>query len=164
MAATVLIKDDSFELLDGEASIGGRRPLDADALKRLNGLAARYALLEQRPDPAATHAIGRDLYRWIDGDERTLGRLIERAERPLLLTIHCPSRNPGPVEWALLQAPWELLADDQSYLATNPPLQFSPQRRLGPILEPAPLDDCRLGLAFMAAAPQGVSELEYEAE
>jgi hypothetical protein len=68
------------------------------------------------------------------------------------------------VEWALLHAPWELLADKRAYLASDALLQFSPQRRLGLIRGPAPSDDYRLGLAFMAAAPQGVSELDYEAE
>jgi hypothetical protein len=56
------------------------------------------------------------------------------------------------------------LADDRAYLAADALLQFSPERRLGPIHAPAPLNDYRLGLAFMAAAPQGVSELDYEAE
>jgi len=82
MAARVLIQDHGFELLDDSAPIRARRPLDANALKQLNGLAARYAPLEQRPGPGVVHAIGRDLYRWIDGDERALGRLIAQAECP----------------------------------------------------------------------------------
>jgi hypothetical protein len=81
-----------------------------------------------------------------------------------LLTVHCPSHGPSRVEWALLHAPWELLADERGCLTADALLQFSSQHRLGPIGEPLPLDDYRLGLAFMAAAPQGVSELDYEAE
>ena len=132
MAASILIQDDSFELLDDSAPIGARRALDGDALAYLTGLARRYALLEQRPDPAAAQAIGRDLYRWLDGDERQLGRLIEQAARPLLLAVHCPSRRPSPVEWSLLHAPWELLADERGYLAADaavqPPASPRPER------------------------------------
>lgn len=164
MVATVLIRDDSFTVLAGDTPLGTRRALDGEALRFLQGLTGRYAFLEQRPDPVAAFAIGGDLYRWVDGDQHLLGRLLEGATPPLLFSIHCPSRTPSPVEWALLQAPWELLANDRGYLAADALLQFSPQRRLGPT-EPLPaLDDCRLGLAFMAAAPAGAAELDYEAE
>jgi len=164
MTAGILVQDDRFSLLVENTPIGSERPLDADALRFLQALAVRYAFLEQRPDPVATFAIGRDLYRWLDGDQRLLGRLLADAMPPLLFSIHCPSRTPSPVEWALLQAPWELLANDRGYLAADALLQFSPQRRLGPSAPPPALDDCRLGLAFMAAAPAGAAELDYEAE
>jgi hypothetical protein len=164
MCATVLIEQEAFGLFVDNKLIGSRRALDAEALRHLTGLASRYGLLGQRPDPAAAFAIGRDLYRWVDGDQRQLGRLLEDAPRPLVLDIHCPGRSPAPAQWALLQAPWELLADEAGYLAVDALLQFSPQRHVGPLGQPAPLDDYRLGLAFMAAAPGGTSELDYEAE
>jgi len=138
MNATVLIEQDAFALFADNTPIGPRRALDADALTHLTGLSARYGLLGQRPDPAAAFAIGRDLYRWIDGDQRQLGRLLEEAPRPLVLDIHCPGRSPGPAQWALLQAPWELLANEAGYLAVDALLQFSPQRRVGPLGEPPP--------------------------
>ncbi|WP_157640347.1 CHAT domain-containing protein [Lamprocystis purpurea] len=164
MTAGILVQDDRFSLLVDDTPIGSGRPLDGDALRFLQELAVRYAFLEQRPDPAAAFAIGGDLYRWVDGDQRLLDRLLEGATPPLLFSIHCPNRTPSPVEWALLQAPWELLANDNGYLAADALLQFSPQRRLGPIAPFPALDDCRLGLAFMAAAPAGAAELDYEAE
>lgn len=164
MAATVLIQDDSFELLDGETPMGTRRPLDAEALEHLRGLAGRYAQLERHTDPAASYALGQELYGWLDGDEHQLDRLLAQSARPLRLTVHCPSLEPSPVEWALLHAPWELLADEGAYLAADVGLQFSPERRLGPMRQAEPLDEYRLGLAFMAAAPPGVSALDYEAE
>jgi len=164
MTAGILVQDDRFRLLLDDTPLGSERTLDDDALRFLQALAVRYAFLEQRPDPAAAYAIGGDLYRWLDGDQHLLGRLLAGATPPLLFSIHCPSRTPSPVEWALLQAPWELLANDRGYLAADALLQFSPQRRLGPTEPPPALDDCRLGLAFMAAAPAGAMELDYEAE
>jgi tetratricopeptide (TPR) repeat protein len=164
MAATVFIQDDGFSLLADGASIGSRRILDDTAGAQLAGFASRYALLEHRPDPEAAKALGRDLHHWLDGDQHAFSRLSEEAAPPLLLTIHCPRWHPSPTEWALLHAPWELLADERGHLAADGLLQFAPARRLGPVQTPPPLDDARLGLAFMAAAPEGVSELDYEDE
>ncbi|WP_165742383.1 CHAT domain-containing protein, partial [Candidatus Thiosymbion oneisti] len=166
MSATLLIQDDAYELFAGDTPIGTRRVLDAEASAWLMNLISRYGPLEARPDPAAAIRIGRDLYAWLDGDQHQLTRLLESASRPLLLSIHCPRREPSLAEWALLQAPWELVADERGHLAADALLQYSPQRRLGPLGEPPPpdQDQYRLGLAFMAAAPQDTSELAYEAE
>jgi hypothetical protein len=164
MAGYVLIADDAFELRTAETTLGDRRRLDGAAQQQLAALAARYALLEQRPDPVEVHAIGRDFYRWLDGEQHALRRLLDALTPPLLLTVHCPSRAPSPAEWALLYAPWELLADEAGFLAADALRQFSPLRRLGPVTDVPALDAYRLGLAFMAAAPEGVSELDYEAE
>jgi len=168
-SATVLIQDDAFELLVGDRPVGPRRALDAEASAWLGDLDSRYGLLERHTDPDAAIGIGRDFYRRLDGDQHQLNRLLEEAPRPLILSVHCPRRRPSPAEWALLQAPWELLADDKGYLAADTLLQYSPQRRLGPIptpttQAPTPPDDYRLGLAFMAAAPQDAPVLDYEAE
>ena len=63
-----------------------------------------------------------------------------------------------------MHAPWEILADAEGFLAARMNLQFAPLRRIG--LKgnspgPAPY---RLALMFMAAAPEGVAELAFEAE
>src|SRR5512132_2657438 len=63
----------------------------------------------------------------------------------------CSSRSP-------------LLADDKGFLAQDALLNFCPVRRLGRAKTAAPLDDYRLGLAFMASAPRGQRVLDYEAE
>ncbi|MBK1648466.1 CHAT domain-containing protein [Rhabdochromatium marinum] len=164
MSATVHIQDDSIALLADGIPIGSRRPLSDDACAQLAGFARRYTLLEHHRDPRAARALGQELYRWLDGEQQGLSRLLEGSVGTLLLTLHCPSRHPTAAEWAALQAPWELLANAEGHLAADPLLQFALVRRLGPIqTAPAP-DDYRLALAFMAAAPDGVSELDYEAE
>src|SRR5262249_61033541 len=74
------------------------------------------------------------------------------------------NRYPSAGEWALLRAPWELLADKQGFLAGDVGLGFSPVRRLGRRVPAPALDKHRLGLVFMAASPRGALELDYEAE
>ena len=92
-------------------------------------------------------------------------RCLQQAQRPLRFEICAANRYPSPEEWALLRAPWELLADQQGFLAGDVGLGFSPVRRIGRRVEPAAAPDKhRLGLVFMAASPFGVDELDYEAE
>jgi hypothetical protein len=159
----IWIDDQCFELLAGKASFGGSRPLDEAAVTALKDFARRYQRIHQRYDAAAALALGRDLFRWLDGDGSALRQLRDNAPRPFVFEVRGP-RSPSGEEWALLRAPFELLANEQSFLAEDAPLQFSPVRRLGSATKAPPLSDHRLGLAFMASSPRGQRELDYEAE
>jgi tetratricopeptide (TPR) repeat protein len=73
----------------------------------------------------------------------------------------------------VLRAPFELLARPVSgptaeaaggFLAGDAIIRFCVVRRLGGPATPPPLNAFRLGLAFMASAPRGQHELDYEAE
>jgi CHAT domain len=109
-------------------------------------------------------ALGRELHVWLDGDGGQLTALLQQSERPLRFEVCAAKRYPSAAEWALLRAPWELLADQQGFLAGDVGLGFSPVRRLGRPVAPPALDKHRLGLVFMAASPRGARELDYEAE
>ena len=163
MAATLLIQDNSLTLLADDHSIGPRRLLDAEAIDTLQGFGTRYTALTRWPDPAALLTLGRDLHDWLDGPEGLLRRLADEATPPLLFTVHSPRQRPEPADWAVLHAPWELLADAHGFWADNALLQYSPLRRIGPQGTPDAPDDHRLGLAFMTASPDGADELDYEA-
>jgi hypothetical protein len=64
-----------------------------------------------------------------------------------------------------LRAPWELLtAAGGGFLAADELLRFSVIRRLGTAVPGRAPDEFRLGLAFMASAPRGQHELDFEAE
>jgi hypothetical protein len=162
----ILAIDGGFELICGEAAVGVRRHLDAAAVSALEGFSRRYYGLLQSSDAAAgLLALGRELYGWLDGAGGQLNTLLQRAERPLRFEVCAANRIPSPAEWALLRAPWELLADQQGFLAGDVGLGFSPVRRLGRQVVPPPAPDKhRLGLVFMAASPRGARELDYEAE
>ncbi len=156
--------DGFFELLIDDTAIGERRALDAQAGNALQSFAERYRLLlGQSHNPGALLKLGSELFDWLDGDRRDFSALINRASAPLIFEIEVPN-GLSKAEWALVNAPFELLADDEGFLAEDARLQFCPLRRIGKPSAPTPLDDRRLGLAFMASAPRGQRELDYEAE
>jgi tetratricopeptide (TPR) repeat protein len=162
----ISIADGGFELLCNGERIGRRRHLDDATVKTLNGFSARYAALLDRDDETSAEllVLGRDLTRFLDGDGRDLAMLLDRATRPLHFEIATSSKRPLDTERALLRAPWELMANDDGFLAVDVGLGFSPTRRLGRPTTPPALDRYRLGLVFMAAAPRGAHELDFEAE
>jgi len=108
---TGLVVDDAgFELLAGDQRIGPRRVFRDGDVELLSGLAGRYVRAVQagsRPDEFI--GIGRELYAWLDGDTGQLSQLLERAERPLVFEVRGP-RAPTERAWAVLRAPFELLA------------------------------------------------------
>src|SRR5262245_36384086 len=160
----ILAFDGGFEILCGDRAIG-RRHLDAKAVGELEVFSRRYGeLLNSSNAAAGILKLGRDLHDWLDGDGRHLNALLQQAPRPLRFEVCCPSLLPGPAEWALLRAPWELLADANGFWAGDVGLGFSPVRRLGQQKLALALDKHRLGLVFMAASPRGARDLDYEAE
>ena len=159
MTALLDCKDLHVSLVSGALDL--RRPLDAAPLDRLN---ARYALARASGERAALLAIGRDLYAWLQGDGGWLDQLKQQQPRPFLLEIRGPLQ-PNAAEWAVLHAPWELLAEPSGdFLAADAELRYAPARRLGIPTKAPELDKYRLGVAFMAAAPRGQQELDFEAE
>ena len=108
--------------------------------------------------------LGRELYRWLDGDQGQLSALLERAARPVVFEVAGP-RSPSEAAWAVLRAPFELLAEPGGGLLAEDELaRFCVVRRLGPAGSRPGLDGFRLGLAFMASSPRGQHELDFEAE
>ncbi|HTW27994.1 MAG TPA: CHAT domain-containing protein, partial [Acetobacteraceae bacterium] len=157
--ATVLHCEGSHLSLVG-AGFDQRRPLDAAPLVALG---RRYAIARETGDDAALLAIGRALYAWLDGAGGWLAGLLRDLSPPFAFEIR-GALQPDEADWAVLHAPWELLADALGFLALDAELRYAPARRLGrPASAPA-LDDYRLGIAFMAAAPRGARELDFEAE
>ena len=154
-----------FEVLAGEERIGSHRLLGPADVALLTGLAGRYAQAVQAGSDAGVFlGLGRELFDWLDGDEGQLHGLLERAARPLVFEVQGP-RLPSDAAWAVLRAPWELLAFPGGWFAAEDELsRFSVVRRLGAPGERPGLDKFRLGLAFMASSPRGQHELDFEAE
>jgi tetratricopeptide (TPR) repeat protein len=155
---------EDFALLLGDA-ICDRRPLDLASIDALTGFRDRYAQLLKESNPeAGLLALGQELYAWLDGTDGRLRAFLRQATRPLRFEIRAADCVPTPEQWALLRAPWELLADSQGFLAQDAAAGFSPVRRLGQQAPMPTLGEYRLGLAFMAASPAGAVDLDYEAE
>jgi tetratricopeptide (TPR) repeat protein len=169
----LVVDDAAVELVAGERRIGSRRPLQDADVELLSGLGQRYvravrAGFRSAGQPGAHQdefvAIGRELFGWLDGDQGQLSGLLEQARRPLVFEVR-GSRTPSERAWAVLRAPFELLArPDGGFLAEDAIIRFCVARRLGAPEAPPPLDGYRLGLAFMASSPRGQHELDYEHE
>ncbi|MDH3347250.1 MAG: hypothetical protein OEM02_04005 [Desulfobulbaceae bacterium] len=68
-----------------------------------------------------------------------------------------------PLAKAMLNAPWELLAHGDSYLADDKVQLFEITRCIGHEAEPIVPCHSDFKLMFMAAAPEGQKVLDYEA-
>ncbi|WP_245697797.1 CHAT domain-containing protein [Streptomyces phaeochromogenes] len=138
--------------------------MQATDVDLLNALASRYVdAVRYGSKDQALLAVGRELYRWLDGDLGQLTRLLDEASAPTVFEVRAPVR-PSGAAWALLRAPYELLAAPEGRFLAEAPKLFAVARRLGQP-NPAPdLDGYRLGVAFMASAPRGQHELDFEAE
>ncbi|MFD3600378.1 CHAT domain-containing protein [Streptomyces sp. NPDC058656] len=138
--------------------------MQATDIDLLNALASRYVdAVRYGSKGQALLAVGRELYRWLDGDRGQLTRLLDEASAPTVFEVRAPAR-PSAAAWALLRAPYELLAAPEGGFLAEAPKLFAVARRLG---QPSPaqtLDGYRLGVAFMASAPRGQHELDFEAE
>jgi len=161
----LFVNDTGFELLVGEERIGSRRLFDLTDVALLKNLAARYArAVQTHSGPEVLIDLGRELYGWLDGDQGQLSQLLERASSPLVFEIRGP-RRPLAQAWAVLRAPFELLAPPAgSFLAADELTRFCIVRRLGTAEQRPTPDGFRLGLAFMASSPRGQHELDFEAE
>ena len=164
MPIELIISGRQITLLEGEKAYPSRELDDTD-ITRLSGFAESYAALVPRENNRdALVALGRKLFDWLDGEDHGLTCALEQCQPPVILEIRCVSPTPSAAETAVLDAPWEILADQNGFLAGGFRLGFSPVRRLQQHKPVVISDEYRLGLLFMAASPRGVGMLDYEAE
>ncbi|MGW2786740.1 CHAT domain-containing protein, partial [Streptomyces populi] len=164
MVTGLVVDAGGFELVVAGRRVGPRRVLQTSDVELLTALAGQYVdAVRNGSKEQALLAVGHDLYRWLDGDLGQLTRLLDEASAPLVFEVRAPAR-PSAAAWALLRAPYELLAAPEGGFLAEAPELFAVARRLGQ-LSPAPAPDgYRLGVAFMASAPRGQHELDFEAE
>jgi len=124
-----------------------------------------YHAVASGPDgETALRALGREIHLWLDGGDRRLERLRAQVESPLL-PVFAAETPLDANSRQFLEVPWELAADEAGYLVADPGTMWAPLRRIGPRRDPpGPKGRHRLGALFMAAAPHGPDELDFEAE
>ena len=167
MATTGIVVDESGLVLVAEGErIGPWRLVSGADAGFLADLATRYAqAVRAFSDNEILVELGRELFSWLDGDEGQLSALLKRVPIPAVFEVRGPWQ-PSKRAWAVLQAPFELLArpSGAGFLAGDTLARFCVVRRLDAAGHPSALDGFRLGLAFMASSPRGQHELDFEAE
>jgi tetratricopeptide (TPR) repeat protein len=159
------VDDAGFEVLASGERVGSRRSVGPADAEFLTGLAGRYVRgVQAGGDDGVFVGLGRELFDWLEGDQGQLSGLLERVARPVVFEVAGP-RSPSDAAWAVLRAPFELLAlPGGGLLAQDELARFCVVRRMGPELGRPGLDQFRLGLAFMASSPRDQRELDFEAE
>jgi tetratricopeptide (TPR) repeat protein len=132
-----------------------------DALKALVEWAGRYDAAVRRNQDGELLAIGREFFGWLN--ESGWASKWTKAIGPRSLEIRVDDLD-EPLTRAMLDAPWELLAGKDGYLADDRVQLFEVARRIGSKGEPIAPQHSDLQLMFMAAAPEGESQLDFEAE
>jgi len=136
--------------------------IDGDAaITALAAWAARYDAAVPINDQQELLAIGRELFAWLDTNGWASAWATAPGPRALELRIDGLDE---PLSRALLDAPWELLARKDGFLADDAVQLFEVVRRIGAPAEPIGPRHGDLRLMFMAAAPEGVSVLDFEDE
>jgi hypothetical protein len=108
--------------------------------------------------------IGGAIFTWLDRDALATAWLRATGDRELQITAHITD-DPAHVA-ALLDVPWEVLAGPDGHLVGGVKKFIVYRRIVDPLASSTPRQpDFRdIRMVFMAAAPEGASELDYEAE
>lgn len=141
-------------------SLENRLPIDK-ALTRLRDWGKRYDLASRRDRENDLLSIGREMFAWLDQAGWASQWCLGAKDREL--EIRVPGTG-SENEVALLDAPWELLSTERGPLAQDPLQLFIVSRRIGPSSEAWQPHYGDMQLMFMAAAVEGQSLLDFEAE
>ncbi|MEM9762475.1 MAG: AAA family ATPase, partial [Pseudomonadota bacterium] len=126
----------------------------------LRDWAERYGRAVEAGDEPAIRGVGAEMFAWLE-QGGALEAWMAGPERALEVCV-APTEA-GALADALLAAPWEVLADGNRVLAEDAKL-FSVARRCAEGGAPQPPQHRDLSLMFMAAAPAGQHDLDYERE
>jgi tetratricopeptide (TPR) repeat protein len=146
-----------------EGPADGRLPLTEEAVGQMRAWVGQYRAAARRDDPASLLSIGRELLGWLDSAGWASGWLLGAGDRVLEIAV---DNDDAETARLLLDLPWELLADDQDFLAADPTQPLVVFRSIGRSRSDLPEEPVHRDLAvmFMAASPAGEQPLAYEAE
>jgi hypothetical protein len=137
------------------------RPLIEETLARLRGWAENYdKAVRSRALPPLVE-IGREISAFLDEGDRWLGRVLGGTGE-IALDIAVPGR-PEERERILLDVPWELVAPNGIFLASDNERLFRVSRRIGGTSTPAAPAYRDLALLFVAAEVDGQGTLQLRA-
>jgi hypothetical protein len=99
-----------------DVRVGGERKLGDDEAAKFREWSRRYRDLRADENTEAIQELGREMFSWLDGRQRWLETLLENPAAEFHLEFrHAAALN--DMGRAFLNAPWELLADRDGFLA-----------------------------------------------
>jgi CHAT domain len=162
MKARVELRGTQLLCRSEEPQVEGVRQVSEQTIARWRKWAGDYNAALRKKDQTTLPALGREIFIWLDGDDRWLTQSLEGVGA-IYLEI-AAAASPDVTSRAFLDIPWELLASHGGFLAADSNRPFCVWRRIGAPDKPfKPLHE-DFGLIFMAASPAGVGELNFEAE
>ena len=131
-----------------------------DSHSALKDWASRYGRAVEAGSDAAIQSVGTEMFDWLN-QNGVLSEWLSGGTRELEVRVGATQK--GELAEALLDAPWEVLCRKNIFLAEETAL-FSVARRVGRQGTPVEPQHRDLSLMFMAAAPDGQHDLDYERE
>jgi tetratricopeptide (TPR) repeat protein len=146
-----------------EHASDSRIPLTDDMLTSLKGYTQQYENAVGLDDPSLISALGATMFDWLDKGGWASRWVKGSGDRVLEIAVDNPEDDTAS---ALLDMPWETLARNGDFLAADPIQSFVVFRSIGRGADSKPARPAYSDLAimFMAAAPEGLWELDFEAE
>ena len=151
------------EQLGADSGEPVRLPLSDETLARLRGWAEQYGRAVRVRDAAGLLPLGSEMFAWLDEAGWASRWASTPGTRELEIAVDDATSEAADV---VLDLPWELLAHGGDFLAADPTQTFVVYRSIarGRNASPASPGHRDLLMMFMAAAPRGQRELDYEAE
>jgi hypothetical protein len=140
-----------------------RIALTSETLDRLQAWATQYKRAVTNGDPSFLLGLGTELFTWLDTTGWASVWVRGLGDRILDIAVDNPGSEAAA---ALLDIPWEVLAYESDFLAADPQQTFIVYRSIArrPQAVPVAATYRDLAIMFMAAAPEGQRELDFEAE
>ncbi|MFC1537451.1 CHAT domain-containing protein [Gemmatimonadota bacterium] len=140
-----------------------RIPLTDEVLSKFEEWAGQYDRAVRSNDPSPLLALGLEMFKWVDEGGWASKWVKGEGDRILEVAVNDPESAAAE---ALLDIPWEFLAHGGDFLAADPNQTFVVSRIIGRSEDDEPVQALHrdLALMFMAAAPRGERELDFDAE
>ena len=154
----------NFLSMSGAAKPESRMLTGAD-FATLADWSARYRMIRADKSASALAPLGAAMFTWLNGTQKWLESQFQSLTGDFAVEFRTPP-HPSADERLFLDAPWELLGDGSGLLAERSKHAFCVARRLGPAAKPmsAAPGHSDVAALFMAAAVEGQTDLDYEAE
>ena len=129
----------------------------------LSGWATHYERLVRSHNAAGLLTLGQDIFSLFDSDGWGTSWLRGDGTRNIEVNVEETESTEAIM---LLDIPWEILASEKGYLAEDHTQLYVVHRYIGPFKKRQPAEPQFRDIAalFMAAAPQGQNELDFEHE